>query len=58
MSGGVLLERLLRPLERFLSAPDVRDLCCNEPGVVWVERSGALGMVRHEVPELTERPGR
>lgn len=42
-----------KPLQRFLDAPDVVEICINEPGVVYVERSGSNGMVRYEIPELT-----
>lgn len=44
-----------RPLQRFLEAPDVVEICVNEPGVVYLERAGDASMTRYEVPDLTDQ---
>jgi len=54
-AGGIFLQSFLEPIRCFLDAEDVSEVSLNEPGAVWVERMGALGMERHEVPELNER---
>jgi len=46
------LEQFLDPLRQWLDDPDVSEICCNEPGVIWVERFGAAGMERHALPAL------
>lgn len=40
----------LGPLARYLEAEDVREVCVNRPGEVWVERSS--GWSRHAEPSL------
>lgn len=50
---GVYLRRFLEPLQTWLSCEDVSEVALNMPGSVWVERSGAIGMERHAVPEMT-----
>ncbi|WP_435104898.1 P-type DNA transfer ATPase VirB11 [Arhodomonas sp. AD133] len=45
------VRHFLAPLLDFLAYEDTNEVCVNEPGVVFVERHGAI--TRHEVPELT-----
>ena len=49
----VFLDRALAPLQPWLDDPQVVEICANGPGVVWIERSGATAMERHDVPALT-----
>lgn len=53
-----LIDLAFAPLREFLQAPDVVEVCINEPGVVFVERAQnfshvSVGMSHHLVPELT-----
>lgn len=54
-ASGVFLQQFLTPLQCFLDRDDVSEICINEPGVVWVEASGAVGMERHELTAIDER---
>ena len=54
LERGVYLRQFLEPLKPWLKRDDVSEVCVNQPGVVWVEESGHLGMTRHVVPEMTE----
>ena len=54
-STGVFLRQFLRPIQPYLVQDGVSEVCVNKPGECWVEERGALGMVRKEIPELTER---
>lgn len=40
----------LRPLQKWLEDPEVKDIHIRRPGVIWVKTTG--GKDRHEVPEL------
>jgi type IV secretion system protein VirB11 len=51
--GQAFLEQFLAPLRHFLDDPDVSEICCNEPGGIWVERFGVAGMERYALPALT-----
>jgi len=53
-SDGVYLKKFLAPLGEWLQRDDVSELCINEPGAVWVEQHGTLGMTRYAVEALTE----
>nr|WP_210280735.1 P-type DNA transfer ATPase VirB11 [Phyllobacterium endophyticum] len=51
-----MIDLAFAPLRRFLEAPDVVEICINEPGAVFVEHAGGssgAAMVRHELAELT-----
>ena len=52
---GVFLKRFLEPIQPYLEQDGVSEVCVNRPGEAWVEEQGARGMVRKEVPEITER---
>ena len=54
-SGGVFLRKFLSPIQPYLIQDGVSEVCVNQPGECWVEEQGARGMVRKEIPELTER---
>ena len=54
-STGVFLTQFLRPIQPYLVQDGVSEVCVNKPGECWVEERGALGMVRKEIPELTQR---
>jgi type IV secretion system protein VirB11 len=43
---------LLKPLETWLSDPEVSEILLNQPQEIWVEKQGRL--VSHVVPEFTE----
>jgi type IV secretion system protein VirB11 len=49
---GVYLRTYLRPFEAFLTDPAVTEILVNKPGEIWVERSGAATMERHDAPSL------
>ena len=52
MTGGLdYLRPFLPGLEAVLDDPDVSEIMINRPGIVWVERGGA--MTRIEAPALT-----
>ena len=53
IEGGVFLQKFLEPIKPWLDRDDVSEVCVNEPGVVWVEQMGRLGMARHDVPAMT-----
>ena len=53
--GGVFLRQFLLPIQPFLTQAGVSEVCVNKPGECWVEEQGARGMVRKEIPEMTER---
>ena len=53
LDSGVYLRQFLEPLEPWLKRDDVSEVCVNQPGVVWVEETGHLGMTRHLLPEMT-----
>ncbi|EJN02771.1 P-type DNA transfer ATPase VirB11 [Phyllobacterium sp. YR531] len=53
-----LINLAFTPLRDFLQAPDVIEICINEPGIVFIERAqnsevGPAGMSRYVIPELT-----
>jgi type IV secretion system protein VirB11 len=50
--GSIYLQSYLEPLRPWLDAQDVTEILVNQPGEIWVERTGAAAMERHEVPEL------
>lgn len=50
---GVYLRKFLKPVQTWLDEDDVSEVCINEPGLVWVERMGALGMEKHRVESVT-----
>ena len=50
---GVYLRAFLKPLDPWLSRPDVTEILVNQPGEIWVETSGAGAMQRVEVADLT-----
>lgn len=52
---GVFLAKFLEPIEPWLARDDVSEVCVNEPGTVWVEERGALGMARHTVEAMDAR---
>ena len=52
---GVYLRKFLSPIQPYLMQEGVSEVCVNQPGACWVEEQGARGMVRKEIPELTER---
>ena len=52
---GVYLRKFLSPIQPFLMQDGVSEVCVNRPGECWVEEQGARGMVRKEIPEMTER---
>lgn len=54
-NGAVFLTKFLEPIQPWLDRDDVSEVCVNEPGVVWVEQMGALGMERHDVPAMSEK---
>jgi len=53
--GGVYLTSFLEPIRCFLDADNVSEVVLNEPGCVWVEKMGSVGMERHEIPALDKR---
>ncbi len=53
-----LIDLAFAPLKDFLYAPDVIEVCINEPGIVFIERvqqpgQSAGGMQRYVIPELS-----
>ncbi|MAZ77292.1 MAG: P-type DNA transfer ATPase VirB11 [Legionellaceae bacterium] len=50
---GVYLRKFLEPIQPWLNESDVSEVCINQPGSVWVERMGALGMEHHTVEKVT-----
>ena len=52
---GVFLSKFLDPIKPWLERDDVSEVCVNEPGVVWIEQMGALGMQRHAVEAMDAR---
>ncbi len=47
--SGIFLRQFLSPIQAWLDRDDVSEVCINEPGVVWVEKMGGMGMERHVV---------
>lgn len=43
------------PIKQWLQSPDVIEIMCNRPGEVWIEERGVAHMVRHDVPDLTDK---
>ncbi len=54
LPDGIYLKKFLSPLSEWLNRDDVSEVCINEPGSVWVEEQGKLGMQRYTVDALTE----
>ncbi len=52
---GVYLRKFLSPIQPYLVQDGVSEVCVNTPGECWVEEAGARGMVRKEIPAMTER---
>ena len=50
--GGVFLAKFLNPIQQWLDQDNVSEICVNQPGAVWVEEMGALGMQQHVVQEM------
>lgn len=50
---GIYLRTFLKPIEPWLSRPDVTEILVNQPGEIWVETSGGGAMQRIEVAALT-----
>ena len=50
--GGVFLAKFLNPIQPWLDQDNVSEICVNQPGAVWVEEMGALGMQQHVVQEM------
>lgn len=48
---SVALNTYLRPLQKWLDDDEVEDICCQAPGVLFVQRRGQFECV--ELPELT-----
>lgn len=49
---SIYLQSFLEPLQYWFDAPDVTEILVNRPGEIWIERTGAAIMERHDVPEL------
>ena len=49
---AIYLQTYLEPLRPWLDADDVTEILVNRPGEIWVERTGAAAMERHDVAEL------
>ena len=54
LETGVFLKQFLSPIQPFLMQDGVSEVCVNQPGECWIEEQGARGMVRKEIPELTD----
>lgn len=51
-ASHVYLGTYLTPFAPWLDAEDVTEILVNRPGELWVERSGAAQMERHDVPQV------
>ncbi len=49
---SALLKKVLQPLEPYLQAPDLIEICINKPGEVWLEKT--TGWEKHEDAKLTK----
>ena len=49
---GIYLRAFLKPLEPWLSSPDVTEILVNQPHEIWIETNGGGAMQRVDVPEL------
>jgi type IV secretion system protein VirB11 len=50
--GSVYLSAYLAPFAQWLDSKDVTEILVNAPGEIWVERSGAAHMERHDAPQV------
>ncbi len=50
---GVYLRSFLRPLEPWLTSPDVTEILINRPQEIWVETNRSARMERIDLPDLT-----
>lgn len=52
-TGGVYLSQCLRVFDKYLSDPQISEICVNKPGEVWIERMGNSHMERIENDDVT-----
>jgi type IV secretion system protein VirB11 len=53
-SGSVYLDAYLAPFRPFLARGTVTEILVNRPGEVWIEDNAQAGMIRVEIPEVTD----
>ncbi len=53
-SGSVYLDAYLAPFRPFLARETVTEILVNRPGEVWIEDAAHGGMIRHDLPQVTD----
>lgn len=51
---GVYLSAYLAPFQHWLADENVTEILVNQPGEVWTESAGSVGMARHEAPGIDD----
>ncbi len=55
LASGVYLAAHLAPFQRWLMCDDVTEILVNQPGEVWIESAGSVGMERIDAPDVDDR---
>jgi len=53
-SLGVYLSAYLAPFQQWLDDENTTEILVNQPGEVWTESAGTMGMARHEAPGIDD----
>lgn len=51
---GVYLSAYLAPFQHWLADENITEILVNQPGEVWTESAGSVGMARHEAPGIDD----
>ena len=51
---GVYLSAYLGPFQQWLADEDITEILVNQPGEVWTESAGMVGMARHDAAEIDD----
>jgi type IV secretion system protein VirB11 len=51
---GVYLSAYLAPFQQWLSDESVTEVLVNQPGEVWTETAGVVGMTRYDAPDIDD----
>lgn len=54
LSSGLFLDVYLEIFGEYLKAPDISEICINEPGRLWIEKAGISNFIEVDAPQLTK----
>jgi len=54
LSSGLFLGAYLELFGEYLKAPDISEICINEPGRLWIEKAGEPNFIDIDAPAITK----